>query len=89
MSPKQSLIDSGGSAVAIACLAVVVGDARGHVVPPEKLHRVAEAYRRATFILNLNPVNWEQVGPDVAAIADYWRGPAPRPPKSLKRMPGY
>jgi len=77
MSHKQSLIETGGSAVAIACLALVVGPARGHVVPPEKLHRVAEAYRRATFILNLNPVNWEQVSLDVAAIADYRRGSDP------------
>ena len=77
MSPKQSPIESGCSAVAIACLAIVVGAAGGHVVPPEKLHQVAESYRRATFILNLNPVNWEQVGLDVAAIADYRRGSDP------------
>ncbi len=84
MSPKQSPIESGCSAVAIACLAIVVGAAGGHVVPPEKLHRVAESYRRATFILNLNPVNWEQVGLDVAAIADYRRGSDPEAAKKFE-----
>jgi cytochrome c peroxidase len=45
----------------------------GHIVPPEKLHPVAEAYRRANFILRLNPVVWDQVRPDVATIAEYWK----------------
>ncbi|MCH7602951.1 MAG: cytochrome C [Planctomycetes bacterium] len=45
-----------------------------HIVPPENLHPVAESYRRTMFILNLNPVVWEQVSIDVDVIADYWRG---------------
>ncbi len=84
MSPRQSPIESACSAVAIACLAIVVGAAGGHVVPPEKLHQVAESYRRATFILNLNPVNWEQVSLDVAAIADYRRGSDPEAAQKFK-----
>ncbi len=57
---------------AAACL-LTAGSASAHVIPPEKLHPVAEAYRRATFVLNLNPVVWQQVSPDVATIADHWR----------------
>ena len=40
--------------------AVLIGvfwaPARGHVVPPEDYHPVAESYRRICFVLNLNPV---------------------------------
>lgn len=43
--------------------------ARGHIVPPEKLHPVAESYRRASFVLNLNPVHWKQVWADMERIA--------------------
>ena len=43
-----------------------------HIIPPEKLHPVAESYRRAGFLLNLNPVLWDQVTLDVSAIANYW-----------------
>ena len=48
----------------------LAGSALGHVIPPENLHPVAEAYRRATFVLNLNPVVWEQVETDIDAIAE-------------------
>ena len=58
----------------IACVGLGHGVAWGHIIPPEKLHPVAESYRRTTFILNLNPVVWEQVSPEVDAIANYWRG---------------
>jgi len=60
-----------------ATLALTTSAVRGHVIPPENLHPVAESYRRATFVLNLNPVVWGQVKPDVTAIADYWRGVDP------------
>jgi len=53
------------------------GPAPAHIIPPENLHPVAEAYRRATFILNLNPVVWAQVETDVTAIADHWRNIEP------------
>ena len=56
-----------------ACIALGVSSARGHIIPPENLHPVAEAYRRATFVLNLNPVVWEQIRSDVQQIADHWK----------------
>ncbi len=59
---------------ATICLALTAGLASAHVIPPEKLHPVAESYRRATFVHNLTPVVWEQVQADAAVIADHWRG---------------
>ena len=41
-----------------------------HIVPPEELHPVAESYRRAGFILNLNPVLWPQVWSDLKRIEE-------------------
>ncbi len=64
--------------LAVAAGLGIAGAALGHVIPPEKLHPVAESYRRATFVLNLNPVVWEQVRTDVTAIADRWRTVDPR-----------
>lgn len=61
----------------IASLALSHGAALAHIIPPEELHPVAESYRRATFILNLNPVRWESVSADVDAIADHWRATDP------------
>ena len=60
--------------LATAVVLGLAGSAPAHIIPPENLHPVAEAYRRATFILNLNPVVWTQVETDVTAIADHWRG---------------
>lgn len=62
----------------LAWTALTAGPATAHIVPPEKLHPVAEAYRRATFVLNLNPVAWEQVRPDVKTIATYWAQSDPK-----------
>ncbi|MEE8139236.1 MAG: hypothetical protein V3T81_10285, partial [Thermoanaerobaculia bacterium] len=42
-----------------------------HIIPPEKLDPVAASYRNATFILNLNPVVWEQVWPEMEVIASH------------------
>jgi len=47
--------------------------ARAHIIPPEKLHPVAEAYRRASFVLNLNPVKWDIARSDSLDLANYWR----------------
>ncbi len=44
--------------------------ASAHIVPPEELHPVAESYRRASFILNLNPVFWPQVWLDLKRIEE-------------------
>jgi cytochrome c peroxidase len=54
-------------------LALAAPLARAHIVLPEKLHPVAESYRRVSFILNVIPVAWDQVDPEIAALADYWR----------------
>jgi len=59
--------------VALAVVSLItVQSAYGHVIPPQKLHPVTEAYRRANFVLRLNPVIWEQARPDAATIAKYW-----------------
>ncbi len=42
--------------------------ASAHIVKPEEFHPVAEAYRRAVFMLNLNPVLWDQVRTDSGTI---------------------
>ncbi len=39
-----------------------------HIVPPEDLHPVAASYRRMTFMVNLNPIPWEEVAADVRVI---------------------
>ncbi len=44
------------------------------IVPPEKLHPVAESYRRSVFILNLNPVVWKEVWSDMDRIASHLSG---------------
>ena len=58
--------------VALGTLAIVrllSPPASAHIVPPEKYHPVAESYRRLSFILNLNPVDWELAVRDVERIA--------------------
>ena len=42
---------------------------QAHVVAPELFHPVVESYRRATFLLNLNPVLWDEVETETARIA--------------------
>ena len=39
-----------------------------HIIPPEELHPAAASYRNATFILNLNPVVWDEVWPRLKII---------------------
>ena len=60
-------------ATMVLLLALVVSPARAHIVQPEKLHPVAESYRRVSFILNVIPVAWDQVDPEIVGLADYWR----------------
>ena len=43
--------------------------ARAHVVPPEQFHPAVESYRRLTFLLNLNPVLWDEVKSDADRVA--------------------
>ena len=42
--------------------------AGAHIVPPERLHPVAESYRRLAFTLNLNPIPWQMVRDDLAVL---------------------
>ena len=42
-----------------------------HIVPAEKLHPVVESYRRMTFVLNLNPVLWDEVRRDSERMGSY------------------
>lgn len=65
---RFSLFGMTARLLAAVSLLTGFGAAWAHVVPPEELHPVAESYRRAAFILNLNPVVWEQVWPDVRRI---------------------
>lgn len=42
---------------------------QAHVVPPEQFDPVVESYRRMMFLLNLNPVQWEEVKTDADGVA--------------------
>jgi cytochrome c peroxidase len=55
--------------VYLAAILLVAGQARAHVVPPEQFHPVVESYRRLTFLLNLNPVLWNEVKTDADRVA--------------------
>ena len=62
-----SIFRAAGFAVAVSiCIWGTTGWA--HIVPPEDLHPVAESYRRMTFMVNLNPILWEEVAADVRII---------------------
>ncbi len=58
-----------GLVVAGILTALASGVAQAHIIPPEKLHPVAESYRRMGFLLRLNPVQWPQVETETGAIA--------------------
>jgi cytochrome c peroxidase len=49
--------------------ALAAAPGRAHVVPPEQFHPVVESYRRLTFLLNLNPVLWDEVKMDTDRVA--------------------
>jgi len=54
--------------LAVAIL-LMPAPASAHIVLPEKFHPVIESYRRAMFLLNLNPVLWEELQTDTERIA--------------------
>ena len=66
-----------GVAAGFLAVFILPAVADAHIIPPEKFHPVAESYRRMTFVLNLNPVPWEQVGKDVEVIAGHFASLAP------------
>ncbi len=51
-------------------LSLMLQVSSAHIVPPEKLHPVAESHRRLSFVLGLNPILWDVVENDAATIAD-------------------
>ncbi len=67
-SRRGALLVLGGAAY-LAISAYHVATTHAHVIPPEKLHRVAESYRRSSFVLNLNPILWDLVRKDCEPIA--------------------
>src|SRR5262245_27049480 len=54
----------------VACLSYSA-PVPAHIIPAEKLHPVAESYRRICFILNLNPVRWDQIKAETVAIGNH------------------
>ncbi len=62
---------------AVLILAVLLQyplSSQADIVPLEKLHPVAESYRRSAFILNLNPVVWKEVWSGMDRIARHLSG---------------
>ncbi len=79
-----------GFAIGAALLLLALDDpaARAHIVPPEQLHPVSASYRRLEFLLNLNPIRWDEVGRDLAVIANELGAPAPDAAGDLTRLIG-
>ena len=62
-------------ALGMAAIGVVIsGPVSAHIVPPDEYHRVAEAQRKIAFFVNLNPVLWDLVETEAAAIAKGYDG---------------
>lgn len=55
----------------LSCICLLLLSTAGfaHIVPPEEFHPMAESYRRLAFMVNLNPVLWDEVKKDTDAIA--------------------
>ena len=53
----------------VAAMLLLPPHIRAHVVTPEQFHPVVESYRRGMFLLNLNPVRWDEVKTDAERIA--------------------
>ncbi len=58
----------------VATLVLVAPTLSAHIVPPEKLHPVAESYRRLNFLLNLSPVPWSEARLDLQILAEGLEG---------------
>src|SRR5262245_47611735 len=65
---KRTYPVSWGYALALL-LALSAPLAHAHVVPPEQFHPVVASYRRQMFLLNLNPVLWDEVKADAEGVA--------------------
>ena len=55
--------------LALLIFLFAIRGAHADIILPENLHPVAESYRRMSFILNLNPILWEEVRNDANRIA--------------------
>ena len=56
--------------VSLAALTALTTSVQAHIIPPEHFHPAVESYRRMTFVLNLNPILWNDVVKDAAVIAE-------------------
>lgn len=54
--------------VLVGVIVAIAFQSRAHIVPPESLHPVVESYRRMNFLLNLNPIAWNEVAPDAEVV---------------------
>ena len=70
---KAAVLATGMTGIVLLLLGTSSIPVRAHIVPPEELHPVVEAYRRLTFLLNLNPVLWEKVKGDFDTLVRYSR----------------
>lgn len=76
----------GGGVLAIAAILFAsIRQADAHIIPPEKYHPVAEAYRRMTFALNLNPVRWDLVKKDADTIIKDLAAVEPKEAETYRR----
>ena len=72
------------AAAALAILAA--GAVQAHIVPPERLHPVAESYRRMGFLLRLNPIQWPLVETEAGTIAAGLEAVAPDEATSYREV---
>lgn len=71
--PQNQQARHPGLRAAVCLLILGLGLSPGalaHIVPPEELHPTAHSYRQLAFLLNLNPVSWDQARARTAVIAD-------------------
>ena len=59
------------AALTLLVLAGAAAMLSAHIVPAERLHPVAESYRRLAFLLDLNPVPWVEVQRDAGTLAEH------------------
>jgi len=86
-SRRLGILGFVGSATAAWMAVALLGPAErvsAHIVPAEKLHPAVASYRRMVFLLNLNPVLWDEVHKDSEVIAAYAGRVAPAEGEAYK-----
>lgn len=86
LHPRSLAVILVGALGLVALLTMLAPFARAHIVPPEKFHPVTEAYLRASFFLNLNPVTWRLVRDECRIIANDLRAAAAADPEAAKAL---